>query len=404
MTYLVDGVQLGGDNPTSDAFGRLRVSNPVSLFDIQHEYDVNPLFWDQTTSGTASSSHDAANSAVTLTTGTTAADSIVRQSLQYMRYQPGKSQLVLMTFDLGSLASNNRARLGYFDADGGIFFQQYNGTRSVVLRKGGSDTAVASSSWSIDKMDGTGPSGVTMDFTKAQIFFVDMEWLGVGRVRCGFVIGGRPYVVHEFNHANTGSNVYMRSANLPIRYEVTNVDGGTAASMKQLCSTVMSEGGFETERGTPFSAGRGITTLNVGTTRVPLVSIRPKATFNSIAVRGTIIPTMVDVLTGATNTLIEVVYNGSLTSASFGSADTNSIVEFDTAATAITNGQVLSSFYVVSTGAGATATGAESRGLLSRLPITLDAAGSNPIPLSLCARALTGTSTCVGSINWVELR
>lgn len=409
MTYIVEG-GLGRDTAYHDAFARLRVSQPIGLFDSQHQYDASPLFWYETTSGTASSTHDSANSAVNMTVDVTAADEIVRQSKAYHRYQPGKSQLVMLTFDAGSLANHVRFRIGYFDASNGIFIQQYNGTTTLVVRKGTSDTnAVVQTSWNIDAFNGSGPSGITLDMTKAQILLIDLEWLAVGRVRVGFVIDGQVYYAHEFTHANTGTATYMATANLPIRAELTNVDGGdggaAARTIKQICCTVISEGGFELERGTPFVASTGITWQGVGATRYPVMSIRPKATFNSIVNRGAILPFSFSALAKTNSVLLEVVYNGSLTNASFGSVDTNSITEYDVAATAITGGQVVAAAFAPASGVGAGASpGTAGENLTGRLPLTLDIAGANPIPLTLCATSVSASASVVMSLSWQEFR
>ena len=97
--------------------------------------------------------------------------------------------------------------------------------------------------WSEDKLDGNGPSGLTLNMVYGQIGAMDLEWLGLGTVRVGFAIDGVAIVCHKFHHANRNSeDVYMRTANLPILYMIKSVGG--AGSMKQVCNTVISEGGF----------------------------------------------------------------------------------------------------------------------------------------------------------------
>jgi hypothetical protein len=406
MTYIVEG-GLGRDSAYHDAFDRLRVSQPVGLFDSQHQYDASLLFWVEKTTGTASSAHDPTNASVDLTVGTAANDEIIRQTRQYHRYQPGKSQLVLMTFDLGTLAGNHlRARIGYFDTNNGIFLQQYNGTTSIVQRNNTSDAnAIPQSSWNIDAFNGTGPSGITLDMTKAQILVMDLEWLGVGRVRVGFVVDGIIYYAHQFLHSNRNAGVYMETANLPIRVEFTNVGSGTGDTISQICASVISEGGFELERGIPFSVSTGITAQSVGTTRYPVMSVRPKTSFNSIENRGTILPFEFDALVASQDVLVELVYNGSLTNASFASVDTSSITEYDVAATAISGGQVIASKFVAAGGVGAGRPAGTSGGnLLARLPLTLDVDGANPIPLSVCATAFTSTANVSVALLWQEYR
>ena len=146
-----------------------------------------------------------------------------------------------------------------FDASDGLFFEDDEGTVKVVCRSNvtGSpvNTKVAQTSWNLDVMDGTGKSGVTIDWTKTQIFFFDFEWLGVGRVRLGLVIDGAIYYVHQFLNTNVIDTVYMSTPNLPLTYQIITTGSSPASSLVAICSTVMSEGGLS-ETGTT----RAITT------------------------------------------------------------------------------------------------------------------------------------------------
>lgn len=394
------------DSANIDAFGRLRVSNPVGLFDSQFQYDPNPLLWESTTVGGGAVAHNS-NGYVTLTTTGVKNDEALRQSRQYIRYQPGRSQLVLLTFNLTATGTNVQSYIGYGDASNGVFLRISNTSPTFIRRNGGSDTEVAQTSWNVDKFDGTGPSGVTLDITKSQIFWADLEWLGVGRVRCGFVVDGQLYPAHEFVYANSGTLTYMQTANLPIRYQISNTGAGAAGSLTQICSAVFSEGGFETDRGYPFGFGNSTTGVSV-TTRRAILSIRPKATFNSIVNRGTILPEFMDLTlsSAASQTVFwELVYNPTYTGTpTWTSADANSIVEYsvhaDAAAGAITGGTRIKCGYAPSADSGRISLEKE---IVSRLPLCLDVAGANPRALAIVCTA-TGATTCYGALNWRELR
>lgn len=386
----------------ADAFGRLRVSDPVTLFDYQSQYDMGPLLWENDTAGSGSAAHAPNESAVDLTVTTASGDKVTRQSRQYLRYQPGKSQLALITFAMNAGQANTDQRVGYFDDNNGIFLE-YTGTTLQIVRRSSTsgspvDTAVTQDNWNITSLP-------TLDVTKANILIIDLEWLGVGSVRVGFVIDGQINYVHQFNNANNLSTVYMTTANLPVRYEIENTDTAAAgATLKAICSSVISEGGFEENRGIPFSASSGATPVGVTTTaRIPLVSIRPKATFNSIENRGEILLYNVEGYSSSVGALFEVIYNGTLTTPSFASVDTNSIAEVDTSASAITGGQVILSFYVA---AGGQVANSDTNSILSRLPLTLDKAGANPINISLVATRIggSGTASTAGAFFWQELR
>lgn len=239
------------DSARNDAFQRLRVSQPQTIFDSKQIFDNAPLLYDdQEISGTGTTTvwdGDRASSIISVSSST--AGKRARQTFMRMNYQPGKSQLIFCTFVAGSSATGITKSVGYFDDDNGIFFRDNEGTLEMVIRSGVSgstvENAVAQANWNIDRLDGTGASGITFDITKAQILAIDFEWLGVGRVRTGFVIDGQIFYVHQFNHANVETGVYMSTPNLPIRYEIVNDGTGVASDLEHICSTVMSEGGIE---------------------------------------------------------------------------------------------------------------------------------------------------------------
>jgi len=188
------------------------------------------------------------------------------------------------TVDMSGGGTGITRSVGQFDDKNGIFFKDNEGVLEACIRSyvSGSavDTAVAQSSWNLDAMDGTGTSGVTLDPTKAQIIAFDYEWLGVGRVRMGFVIDGLPIYCHEFLNSNTTlSTVYMSTPNNPLRYEIENDGTGAASSLDHICCSVMSEGGQE-ELGILHyhSTGNAHVNANSAGTVYAVVGLRLKST------------------------------------------------------------------------------------------------------------------------------
>ena len=395
------------DSPNLDAFSRLRTSSPTTLFDSQFQYGLQPFLWDSVLTGTGTAMASANTSSVTMTVSANG-DQVVRQSHRYMRYQPGKSQLIVFTAVMGAIKPNTRQRIGYFDAQNGVFFQQNGTARAVVQRSFTSgaavDTTVTQANWNLDKLDGTGPSGITLDTSQAQIFVIDLQWLGVGRVRYGFDIGGVIVYCHQMLNANALPSVYMTTANLPMRYELTMTGATSATVMTQICQAVISEGGFENEQGLLFTANNGAASISV-TTRRPILSIRPKTTFAGVTNRGLIIPQQIEAEIGSGDSLIEVVYNGTLTGASFASVDANSLTESDASATAITGGTVILSFYVSGGGATARNSVVNPLGPLvgKVVGITLDPSGTVPDRLSIVATSFTGSVTASAVLGWKEI-
>ena len=386
-----------------DIFGRLRTSDPETLFDSTHHMDKAPLLYEETVAGGAESTH-LPNEACVRMRVSSAGDSVIRQSRQYIRYQPGKSQLCLMTFDAGAAVANARQRIGLFDAQNGAFVQRDGSALSFVRRSyttgSPADLAVAQADWNIDPLDGTGPSGITLDFSKSQILFINFQWLGVGAVVLGFDIDGELVPAHQFNHANRANTVYNTSMNLPVRHETAATGTPPAASdLKAICATVISEGGFQDARGYPGAASNGVTAIGV-TTRRPILSIRPSATFNGIVNRSMIVLDSLDITCSGNPAFWELVYGGTLTNADF--AATASTLDADVAATAIEGGQTIQSGYVVA-GSGSTRNSVRN-GITSKLPLALDASGANPINLSVVVTSMSATASVAAALNWRSLR
>lgn len=384
-----------------DAFGRLRVSQPFTLFDSQNRYAADPAF-DTSLTGSGTSTFLPNESAVSLAVTTASGDKVVRQTKRYFPYQPGKSLSILTTFVMAPGKTNLRQRVGYFDANNGLFLQR-NGTElSFIIRTytGGSvdDTRkVVQSSWNGDPLDGSGASGITLDTTKAQIMFADFEWLGVGSVRVGFVIDGQYITAHTFDNANEVTAVYMQTATLPLRLEIENT-GATASnsSMKQICSTVLSEGGYE-QTSVERVARRSTTLTGIGTSFVPLVSIR----LASDSLGAVILPKQVRVLPIANGEYeIALVRNATLTGASYDTT-TFASVDFDVTATAMSGGDiVLNEYATASNQAGTQA----QNDLLYNFDMQLGAtiAGTSDV-YTVAVRILSGTGSAIGSLAFYDL-
>ena len=267
-----------------DSFGNLKTSEPLTEFDSKQIFDNQPLFWDdQERSGSGTSSTYTKNRAsTTIGVSNLTAGNRTRQTYKSFNYQTGKSFNVFETFVMGSPVSGVTKRIGYFDDNNGIFLE-CSDDYYLVLRSNVTGTPVeekiAQSNWNIDTLNGSGLSGVTIDFTKAQIFAIEFQWLGVGDVVLGFDIGRETILVHQFNNSNVKDAVYMSTPNLPLRYEISNDGTGGAATLEHVCSNVQVKGG-RALTGETRSVTRGddeftATTVN---TWYPVISIRLKST------------------------------------------------------------------------------------------------------------------------------
>lgn len=343
--------------PTAlDAFGRQRVSQPYTLFDSQNRYASDNQFSTATT-GTGSTTFNTNQSSVSLSVTAGGVGSAVRQTYRNMLYQPGKGLLVLATFVMDTSDSANLTqKVGYFNTENGVFFSKTDGTKAFTLRSDTSGTpsdarTVTQANWNGDKLDGTGASGLTLDLSHPQILWMDFEWLGVGSVRCGFIINGEYIVCHTFDTANTyGTTVYMTTAILPVRYEITSTSA-VAASLTQICSSVVSEGGFEATSIEHVARRTSIfTNIDTAANFYPIVSIRLAST----ALGAVILPNRIQFQpTTLQNYEIALIKNPTLTGASWVAQPDDSNVEYDVSATAIaTAGQIVQTAYVANSGGG----------------------------------------------------
>jgi hypothetical protein len=332
--------------------------------------------------------------------------SVLRQSYRSFPYQPGKGLLVLATFVMdSSMSLNLTQRVGYYNDQNGVFFQRVDGVYSFVLRSyvTGSVSNVRTvnqADWNGDKLDGTGDSGYTLDPSKAQILWMDFEWLGVGSVRCGFIINGQYIVCHTFNNANEITNVYMTTAILPVRYEIVTTTAAVAASMKAICCSVISEGGFE-QTSIDHVARRTTVLGTIGSTFLPVVSIR----LASGRTGAVVLPNRVQVLpTTSQNYEVALIKNPTLTGASWTAVPTDSNVEFDVAATATTGGSIVQTDYVTSTGSGGTQGLSAATGYNFDLQLGATIAGVSDI-YTVAVRTVSGATTgdVVGSLSFYDL-
>lgn len=391
---------------SADAFGRLRVSQPYTLFDSKQLFDNQPLYWDdQEVSGSGTASvHSVAKAATDMTVSATTAGKRVRQTFQRFNYQPGKSQLVMLTGAVGAVGGGVgiSAAMGYFDDDNGIFVASVAGAMYMVVRSSvtGSavDNSIAQADFNGDKLDGTGPSGHTLDPTLTQIWWCDIEWLGVGSVRTGFVINGVFITCHTFHHANLLDQVYMSTPNLPIRYEIENGGAGVASSLKHICSTVLSEGGVQANGQLHWESTKGAhINANTANTLYAVVGIRLKAAY----IGQQIDLTNVSIVNATSDNFEWVVYLNPTVDGTFTYADhTNSSVQtaIGTDTSTVTGGHEMAGGFAAATSGGGDLGAVLDNALRlgSAIDGTLD-------EIVLCVRPLSSNADIDGGLGWREL-
>ena len=396
---------LMGLDPSSvstDSFGRLRVSTPDYRFDGQLTYDIPTDLWDKAFNSTGTITYDSTNRMAALTCA--AGGTAVLQSHKYAPYTPGRSQLALVTFIMGATPNANVSRrAGYFDGTNGIYLEQTStGVQLVLASTTGNGTqTVPQNSWNIDKLNGSGPSGLILDLSKVQILAISLQALYAGRVIVGFDINGILWPVHAFVHANLITTPYIANASLPVRYEVRST-GASSGTLSALCASVMSEGGNNLAAipGRTFAAAR--TTVLQVNARLPLLSIRAKAFYNSLPNTGIILANTFSASSSAQPIYLELVRNATLTAAAWANVDANSTAEFDVTASALAGGSTVYGV-VIGSGAGATQMPIDAN-LLDRLVIAATPLLNTQDILTICATSLAGNTNVGCAMTWKEVR
>ena len=324
----------------ADAFGRARTSLPFTLFDSSYRYQDNGKFATANTAG-GTYSFTSSTASMDLAVNTASGASVYRETYRVFAYQPGKSLQVLNTFVMNPTKTGLRQRVGYFSVNNGYYLERSSLTASGVCFVERSsvtgsvvNTPIDQLSWNVDTMDGNGPSGVVLNLDDPQILFIDLEWLGVGTVRMGFVVNGALIICHKFHHANldtAAKGAYMQTACLPIRYEVENTSTtGSSSTLKQICSTIISEGGYELT-GKPREIGIEPTSANqvvltTPGTYYPVMSIRVNPSYLDAVV----IPKQIGLMPiNSANYRYKIVVGGTINGATWTNVTSDSTVQYN---------------------------------------------------------------------------
>lgn len=399
----------------TDAFGRLRISQPYTLFDSSHRFADNGLWATSNTAGNSSYAFINNQSMIAMTVGTTANAEVFRETVKVFSYQPGKSLLIMNTFAMNTPKANVRQRVGYFGAENGIYLENDGTTNYFVVRTNTSSTVVETrvpqTEWNIDKFDGTGYSSQSggsehtggIDVSKTNILWMDVEWLGVGDVRCGFVVDGKMIPAHVFHNDNKNTVPYMTTATLPLRYEIKNT--GVAASnstMNQICSTVISEGGYElygSQQAVQTAVDSPIDLTTAGT-YYNLISLRLKSNrLDAIAIL-----TALSILAVTNNSYYnwQLRAGGTTSGGSWVSAGDNSAVEYKIGSSTISGGRILASGFTTSSTQSSVPVDILKEALF-KFQLERNGLSSTPYELTLCAAASTNGSDIFASVDWEEI-
>jgi len=396
-------------NNSLDTFFRLKVAEPFSLSDNIFKYDVDPLRWDQISTGSSWINHNNFESSVDLFCGSGSGDRIIFQQREYNRYQAGRGFGFLMTGAVGDTGKANVIRRwGLFDDQNGIFLELSGTALGVVVRSNvtgtPANTRIEQSAWNGDKLDGTGSSGFNIDVAKQNIYLIQFQWLGAGRIEFGVLTSDKlegDLIFHTVENVNVRDVPFMSTAVLPVRYEQVNVDNtGSQSKYKAVCSSVYSDGGA-----TPpeyiFGANSSAET-SVGTTQQHLISLRLGSMFGSITNRTIVVPNIISVATETKSAAFSLLLNSSVTNIIYSGVDVNSCVEVAVGSTTFSGGTPLSTFSIAKD--SSSIFNLDPVAGTHKLHLTTNASGNSSDVLTLVARSSAATAAVIASITWGEIR
>lgn len=333
------------------AFGNLRTAPPYTLFDAVNKYELDTNMYATKTAGAGAVAHNYNLSCLTLTVTDASGDSAEIRSKSHFRYQAGKGLRVLLTGFHSDTGQTNQVRTwGFLNATDGLYWQLSGTDLSIVRLTSTSGSpvpnAVAQADWNQDPLDGTGPSGVTLDLTKGNIYEISLQWLGVGVVT--FYING--IKVHVMNHPNTLAAPYMRTAQLPIGWKIINNDASAAGTMYFVCSSVIAEGGDEPPTLT-FAASSSVD-VAVSTTELGLMAIRPTVDYPSSSSPGTkpfhgeLFPTYCNAIQVGGRARVNIYLNPTVVATDWKTCGSTSAAEYSANITSFSGGELVATFFL----------------------------------------------------------
>ena len=382
---------------------RRKISTSRQIFFNTYQYTKDPQIWDEETTGTASSTFSEFAGGIFLEVGSAVGDEIIRQTRNVIQYVPGRPNDVTFAIRLNTFETGVRKRFGLFDELNGTYFEKGVDDYYVVIRRNTPDgiveRRVARPDWNVDRMDGTGPSELVLDEDAIQMFTLEYEWYGAGVVEYKLIFDNTSYTLHRFNSGNIEQLPWANTPYLPVRFELTNVDGvpGTHQIL-QGSTSVISEGevgplGREENVTTPLD---GITTDNAKVFQ-PILSVRLRPD----RLKGVVIPLEFQIASlDNTPLFYRIIRDTALTGAAWSNVGPNSFVEYDDSATAYIGGDAIQTGYISSNNQG------EVFQFLKETILQLgrNNMGTEPQTFTLLGATTQANKEVFASLSWVEIR
>ena len=401
-------VRFSEGSPTSDAFGNLKVSNRTTIGTYDFVGDSNDVLYSDITAGAGAVTHMLNASTMNLTVGTASGDFASRTTNKYHYYLPGTSNLSIMTVALSDAYMDGcERRWGMFDDNNGLYFDLDDlGRLKTSVRTNVSGTVVKNhmlrENWNGDKLDGTGPSGFTLDVTKLNIYWMDYQWLGGGMVRFGVVDGfGNRIVANTVLNAGQHLYPYMKSGSLPMAVNIENkrMTGG-AASIRWTCSSVQSEGDADY---TVWNQCADFPTKTISGNNHHCISLKSKSTFNGMHNVTNAYPTSIGCFVVGGSVKLEILWDQITLVGDTFAIDSGGTILADTAGTITRSG---SEYKMKCLYLDAGSHDIDISKLFNMLDegIIAKADESKPEYVTIIASKISGSPTIEGSICYAEVR
>jgi hypothetical protein len=329
-----------------DAFGNAQFSGIHLLDSYDFVYfDYGSEKFSTITSTGGSALRNSTDSSLTFTTTTTSGSYVSRTTHQYYPYSPGIGTQIEMSMLIGDAGKEGVVRRwGMFDQYNGVFFQLSGSNFQVVLRNNSSgtvvDTIVNQSEFNGDSLDSLTTSEYLLSLDKYNLYWLDYQWLGVGRVRMGtFSPSGKRVTMHTFENPNSHILPYMNSGTLPLRWEQFNeTTVASTSEMKLICTSVLKQVSDPELRGKQFTAMSEWVHIT-GSSFTPLLTVKPVTIFGGKPNRSTALIMDYEFEISGSAVMLDAIVNATLTGSTFNyPTQSFSSTQIDTSSTSYTGG------------------------------------------------------------------
>ena len=383
-------------------YGVVRTEEDQTLLDLVLKYKIpeEQLAFDTASGGTIT--HIPEFSGGRLAVDGTNGSLARMRTHEYFQYFAGRASVVRqILYHPDGGQTNQVRRWGHFDDNDGLFWKLDGTSLSISRRTSTSGSMVesvvaAQADWNRDRLDGTGPSGVTLDITKANIYEIQLQWYGTGS-NLKFYIDQT--LVHIENFSNRFAAPWSRTAHLPVQWEIRNTAATTAGQIEVLGSSFEIMGKAEIPE-LNFGIGHNAD-FPVSNTETALLGLRPTLLFNGVENRVRLVPTLAEASSDGGNAIIRLYWLGSLSGGNWLSPSPGSHAEYNLDPVGFTAGELV---YVgfITNGSFKSLPVGQIFSARSRSFVLQGYAGTRPEIVFTAEKLKAGSTDMRMSVNWSE--